>query len=99
MLVNPSEAGSISKSGDDLRDQLTMYIGEPHGTAVECISQAFVIESQHVQNGGVEIEDRNWLFGNLIAELIAGANDLTAFDPGSSHPDGECVRIVIPPDA
>src|SRR5262249_31049956 len=87
------------KSGDNLRDQLAVDVGETHVAAVEEIGQLRVIDAEQVQHRGVQVMDGDGLLLGFIPELVAGSDDLTAFDAGAGHPYGHGAGVVVAADA
>jgi hypothetical protein len=59
------------------------------------VRQPFVIESQEMQNGGVQIVNVNAILHGIPAELIRFAVRHSASHTTSSAPHGETVRVVV----
>ena len=62
-------------------------------TAVS-IRELFVIESEEVQDGGMEVVDVDLIFSDLIAVFVCRAIGHASADSGASQPGGKCVRMV-----
>ena len=58
-----------------------------------------MVQSQQVQHRRVEVVVRDRLLHCLEAELVAGADHLTALDACARHQHRLCPRIVIAPEA
>src|SRR5262249_62156262 len=56
---------------DDLRNQLTVHIGQPYTAPVESIGELRVIDAEQVQDRCVQIVVVDRLLFSLIAELVA----------------------------
>ena len=80
---------------DDLRNQLTVNVSEPHVSTVIAIGQIRVVHTEQMQHRRMEIVRRYTLFRGLVAELVTRADDLPALDPRSRHPACHRARIVI----
>ena len=59
----------VMPSRYDLPDHASMHIGEAVVAASVAVSEAFVIETQEVQDGGVQVVDVNFVFDGVPAEL------------------------------
>jgi len=54
-----------------------------------------VINSQLVKDGGVKVADVDGILGDVVAEVIGLAVNLSAFDAATGHPHREGTRVVI----
>ena len=57
--------------------------------------QPFVIDSQLVQNRCVEISHVDWVFNDVVTEVIGDAVRDAAFDTTAGHPSREATWMVI----
>ncbi len=57
-----------------------------------------MVESEQMQDGGMEVVHMDFVFGDLKPDVIGGAVDMAAFDAAACHPDGEPVVVMIPAD-
>ena len=74
-----------------------MYVGQPEVAALKLKSQFRVINSQAMQDGGVQIVHMDGITCDVVAELVGFSITDTGFDTGSGHPHGEAAWMVIPP--
>ncbi len=86
---------SARESGEQLRDERAVNIGQPEVASGVAIRQLFVIEAEQVQDGGVQVVHVDRVFDRGKAELIGGAVDMARTDTAPGHPDGEAVVVVI----
>src|SRR5262245_56484742 len=84
---------------DNLGDQVAIHIGEAHVAPIESIRELRVIQTEQVQDRGVEIMNRRHLLFGLEAKFITGADDLAALDSRACHPDGHRTWVVVAADA
>src|SRR5262245_14612294 len=70
-------------------------IREPEIAASVAIGQLFVIETEQVQHGRMEVVDARAIFGGLETELICRAINDAALHPAAREPHAEAVMIVI----
>ena len=74
---------------------MAVDIGQPSLDPVVVKTQASVIQSGEVQDGGMEVVDADRSFDGPMPERIGGSKGKRSFDAGSSHPDGEPVGVVV----
>src|SRR6185312_3288404 len=78
-------------------DHMAMHISEPPANAVMLVGQAFMVEPKQMENGRVEVVDRNDVLDRLVAEVIGGAEAESRADPGAGEPGREAVGIMVSP--
>ena len=77
-------------------DYVAVDVGEAAFEAVVVVAEAFVIETEEVQDGGVEIIDAGDINGGFPAELIGLAMvSGSGLHAGSGEDAGEAAGIVI----
>ena len=52
------------------------------------------IESRLVQDRGLQVADTDWVFDWVISNLV-GLPVHARFDSSTSHPHGECMRMMV----
>ena len=70
-------------------------IGEAVVAALELVGELLVIDSEKMKQGCLEVVNVDPVFGNVEANIIAGAVGHTGFDPAACHPDGEGVWMMV----
>ena len=60
----------VTSSSQDLAQDLSMNIRQPEITSRIAISQPFMIKSQLVQNGGMQVMNTGWLFDRFESKVI-----------------------------
>src|SRR5689334_10124213 len=65
-----SGVSALGSSGQQLLDDFAMNVCQPKITALKAVDQFGVIESQQVQDSGVEVVDVDAVFGCIEAELV-----------------------------
>ena len=78
-------------------DDMAVYVGEAILATLKLERQSFVVQSEQVEQGSMQIMHVDLVFGGLIAIGVGGAVADAMFDPASSQPDGEAEWIVISP--
>ena len=71
-------------------------VGEAVVTAVVAVGELFVIEPEHVEDGGVEVVDVDLILGDADAAVVGGAVDGATFDAGAGHPGRKRPVMVFP---
>jgi hypothetical protein len=59
------------------------------------VSQFFVIQTEEVKKGGVEIVDVNRAVGNPVTQIISTAMNVTGFDSTTCHPNRESFFVMV----
>lgn len=72
-----------------------MHVGQSHVSSAETKRQSFVIESQQVEDGGVEVRDHCTLFDRVISQLVGGPVSLTAAYAAAGQPDAKALFVVV----
>src|SRR6187402_1376919 len=80
-----------------LFDHMPRDIGEAKVAALEAVRQAFVVESQEVQNRSLQVVDVDGIFHAVIAQLIGLADDLSALDAAAREPQGIRIDVMVAP--
>ena len=60
-------------SGEDALDQFAVDVGEAHVSAAQAEGYLFVVYSQQMQHGGVEVVDLAFVFDGFVAVFVGGA--------------------------
>src|SRR5687767_12636732 len=74
-------------------------VGEAHVEPLVAEGEAAVVKAEEVQQGGVEVVGVHGVLRDAPAEVVRGADHLTALDPDARQPDGEGVRVMVTPGA
>src|SRR5262245_46966414 len=81
--------------GDDILHDIARDVGEPEISSVESVRQLRVLDSEQMQDRGVEVIHADAIYGRLVPDLIRLAVVESTLDPASRHPGGEGVGVVI----
>lgn len=57
--------------------------------------QAFMIQSEQVQDGGVKIGGLGAIDNRAVSEIVSGSVSLAALDASTGQPNAEAIRMVI----
>ena len=76
---------------------MPVHVGETALDAVVVEGEAFVVETEEVEDGGVEVVRGDGVVRGLESKLIGGAVAHAAFHSGTGKPSGEAVRIMVAP--
>ena len=75
-------------------DDVAVDVGQAEVAAVVAVGEPFVIETQEVEDGGVEIVMRDAVLDGVHAEFVGGAVGDPPLDAAARHPHGEAVMVV-----
>jgi hypothetical protein len=84
-----------SWSGEDAFDEMTVDIRETIVAALKAISELFMVETQKVQESGVEIVNMDGIGRDIETEVIGDAVDVAFFQTAASEPDAEAAVVMI----
>ena len=72
-----------------------MDIGQSESSPAIGEGQAFVIEAEEVEDGGLKVVDVDRVFDRVHGEGIRCAVGQAGLDTAAGHPDGEGVGMVV----
>src|SRR4051794_38853743 len=78
-----------------LLQDLARHVGEAEVPALVPIGQPLVIETEAVQDGGVQVMDMDLVLDNVKSEVIGPADPLTALNPPAGHPHAEREPMMV----
>jgi len=61
--------------------------GEADVQALEFYAEAFVIDAEEVEHGGMEVGYFDWIFDGVVAEFVGGAVGGPALDAAAGQPN------------
>src|SRR5207249_6457636 len=74
-----------------------MHVGEPMVAALELKRQPGVVDSQAVQNGGVQVMHVDGIADDVVTIIIGFSMGNARLDASSSNPKGEAAWMVVAP--
>src|SRR5436309_15782111 len=85
-----------SDLGENAADDVAMHIGQTHVAATETVDEFLVIQSEKLEDGGVEIEYFRDVLHRMHADFVGRAVDKTALQASARHPQSEGCFMVVP---
>ena len=82
-------------SGQQLVQHLAVHIREAEVATLEFEGEFFVLQTEEMQNRGVEIMHVGRIFGDAEAEFVGLAEGLTSFHAATGEPHGEGVDVMV----
>ena len=73
---------------------MAVDVGEAEVAAGVVVGEAFVIEAEEVEDGGLEVVDVDLVFGDVEAEVVGSAVG-AGFGAAAGHEGGEGLRVVV----
>src|SRR5579864_6812161 len=87
--------GAEALSGEQLLHHLALDVGQSKVSALEAICQARVIEAQTVEQGGVEIVNRNGVFHDVVADVICASHGYAWFNAAARGPHRKGAWMMV----
>ena len=78
-------------------NHFAFHVREAEVAALETKSEAFVINPQLMQNGGVEVMNVVFLGGRTKSEFVRFAHEVAGLDAAAGEPHAEGVDVMIAP--
>src|SRR5438270_9968975 len=72
-----------------------MDVGQTVVAALEFVGETGVIDSQTVENRGVQVVNVHWVLDNVVTEFVSAAVSDPRPDPASGEPDCETTGMVV----
>lgn len=88
-------SGRRAGSGEQGADDGAVHVGESEVTSLEPEREAFVVESEEVEERGLEIVNVDRVADDIHAEVIGFAEGESGAGAAAGHPDGERVGVMI----
>src|SRR5690348_15478226 len=82
-------------SSEHLFHHVAANISEAEIASLEFVRQAKMINTQAMQDGGLQVVDVYRIFEDIIGIFISLAHAQAFLDPAASHPNGEAARVMI----
>jgi len=72
-----------------------MYVGQAEVAALEFVGQAFVVDTEQVQDRRLEVVDVDGVFGRVVGEVVGLAVGEAALHAAAGQPDGEDIGVMV----
>ena len=72
-----------------------MHIGQPEVSALVAVREFFVIDSERVQNRGVQVVNMDWLFDDVVTEIVSRTVHGSRLNTTTGHPFRVASRVMI----
>ena len=101
----------MMRLGNNVLNDVTVHVGEPKVATLVTISESRVVDSEKVEDGGVQVMDVHgtrcplFLVGldrisifvrQVITVIIRLSVSYTGFYPSARHPSGKSARMMVP---
>ena len=74
-----------------------MHVGKTEVTPGVAIGEEGVFQTQQVKDGRMKVGDGDFVFGDVISELVGRAVDGASFHTAAGQPNAKGVRVVVSP--
>ena len=82
-------------SGENILDDVASHIGKSEAATVVFVGEPFVVHTEQVEDGGVEVVEVNAVFGGFVADFVGIAVVDAAFDTAASEPADHVMGVVV----
>ena len=76
---------------------MAVHIRETTFGSVLSVGKLFMIQSQQVKYGGMEVVDVDLVLDRFVSKFICGSECKRRFDAGSHQPGGEALDVMVAP--
>src|SRR5262245_49011062 len=76
-------------------DDSTMHIGEAKMSSLEFIREPFVVDAEQMKKGRLKIMNMDGIDHHVHCQVVRFSIAKPRFDPSSSHPNGEGIRMMV----
>ena len=76
-------------------DDASIDVGDAIVTPLMTISEVFVVETEEVEDGGMEVVHVHLVFDRPVTEFIGGSVGESAFGSAASQPHCETIGIMV----
>ena len=77
---------------------MAMNVGQAEVAALIPVGQTFVIDAEHVQDGGVEVVNMDPVFRDVVAVIVRGSMGIPGLSPATGHPNRVATGVMVPPE-
>src|SRR5690349_6230063 len=85
----------LSFSDQSLFDYESANVRQPEIPALEFVSELGVLDSEAMQDGGLQVVDVHRIFENVVAIIVGFADGQAALDSTAGHPNRKTPRMMI----
>ena len=82
-------------SGKDFSNHPALDVGQPEIATTIAMGEFLVLQAREMQHGGVEVVDRDTVYGRVVSKVVGFAIGDTSLDASTGHPKGKTPRVVI----
>jgi len=72
-----------------------LHAGEALVKALETVGEAFVVDAEAVEEGGIEVADVDGLVGDVVAKVVGFAVGGATFYTATGQPHAEAAAMVV----
>jgi hypothetical protein len=83
-------------SSQNLADDVAVDVGQAVVPALEAEGETGVVESQAVQQGGLQIVDMDFVTDDAEAQVVRSTVDIASLDSTSTQDQRETIRVMVP---
>ncbi len=89
---------AVRESGQDSGDRVVLFdAGQSYVQALEFEAETPVVDTQTVEDRGVQVVNVYRVGDDVVAEIVGLAVDDAGLDPGACHPEWEALGVMVAP--
>ena len=81
--------------GQQVLDDVTFDIGQAEAATLVAERQSFVVDTEEVQDGCIEVMDMDRFFDDVVTEVVGLPINHPPAHASSGHPSGKAARVMI----
>jgi len=82
-------------SGENVVHYVSVDVGQSEVAALMTVGHPFMIDAELIQDRRVQVVNVDWVFDDVVTEVVGLSVDSPAFDSGSCHPLCVASRMVV----
>src|SRR3984957_4557431 len=82
-------------SSEHLFHHVAANISQAEIASLEFVRQAEMINTEAMQDGGLQVVDVHGIFEDVIGKVISLTDAQASLDPAAGHPNGEAARVMV----
>src|SRR5579863_9268050 len=76
-------------------DHFALDIRQAEIADLEAVGEALMVETHQVKRRRVEVVDRDWILGDVVADIVGAADGNAGLDTATGKPHGESAGVMI----
>ena len=92
--VVPPAVNPVMASRQQPAMNVAVHVGEPEVAAGVAVGEAFVVQAEEMEYGGVEVVNADGVFDGVVAKVIGGPVHRARLHAAAGEPEGETLGVM-----